>query len=293
MLRREPHKLKYGVVHNYSYKPRRWSMKSVKDDPFNYHLGVELETDSYFTNPNRYAPSTPWYDRQTTVNSDVSGEMAADMRRPKNLWTAKTDSSVTGPEFVSHPATLTYWQKHKPQLKEMFEMLLHAGYRSHDNDKCGMHINISRNAFDGAEHLYRFMTLLHYSPAWSMRMSQRTRESALHWAPLEGSMSRAKYRKDKCRQTFDAMRPWYRTTDKYSALNMPPAEEGRFEFRLPRGTLRVDRFLKNLEWTVAMIEYTRTSQVATSRPIPFMTYVMENKASTQTLRSSSWSVVLS
>jgi hypothetical protein len=40
---------------------------------------------------------------------------------------------------------------------------------------------------------------------------------------------------------------------------------GRVEFRAPRGTLRLDRFMAKLEWVAAMVEYTRD---ATRRPVP-------------------------
>jgi hypothetical protein len=45
--------------------------------------------------------------------------------------------------------------------------------------------------------------------------------------------------------------------DRYCVLNA--SNEGRIEFRLPRGTLRIDRFYAKLEWTAAMVEYTRDS----------------------------------
>lgn len=280
------HKLKNAVIHRWNFKPREWRKKSIENDPHNYFLGVELETDNF-----TMVPLTPdeqvqedsrwrysWEGRTTTKRkvSRVANRVAADMRRPKQLWVAKSDGSVTGPEFASHPATLAYWHSKERELRSMFEMLLHAGYRSHDNDKAGMHINISRNAFANSNHLYRFLTLLHYSPAWSLRMSQRTAASMRQWAPLHG-MESAGRRKKLCVKTFSPA-TWGAATEKYSALNMPPAIQGRFEFRLPRGTLRIDRFYKNLEWTVAMVEYTRTSKVSTSRPIPFMQYVAENKA---------------
>lgn len=245
-IRRDPTaKLKRGVVHNYSYAPRRWTRRSVENDPDNFAFGIELETDAH------------QQDRSGGMRySALDAQQAVDMRRPKRLWIAKTDSSVTGPEFVSHPATLAYWKAHAGELADMFKMLVHAGYRSHDNDNCGMHINISRNAFEDAGHLYKFLTLLHYSPAWSLRMSQRTASSASQWAPLT-SVATASARRRIAERAFNPMERYAAVTHKYSALNIPAASQGRVEFRLPRGTLRLDRFMKNLEWTHAMVQYTR------------------------------------
>ncbi len=285
MKRMEAHNIKRSPVHEYSHRPARgWQPKKVKNDVFGYYLGVELETDSYSSKPNpaynnRMSLSTPLWrrpDRNVNKFSDIDNEQAADLRRPKNLWTPKHDSSVSGPEFVSHPATLTYWHKQEKALKEMFQTLLHAGYRSHDNDRCGMHVNISRSAFINADHLYGFLTLLHYSPTWSLRMSQRTAESAGHWSPLGGGMAEASVRHAIANRAFSGTS--YAITDKYSALNIPHLAQGRVEFRLPRGTLRLDRFFKNLEWTTAMVEFTKTAKVVDLKPKPFMAYAYENRS---------------
>lgn len=266
LARFEGSAIRYAVVHNYSYRPRTWKMNKVANDPYDYFLGVELETDNYKLDENGLR-----------VRSRFTNEQAADMRRPKMAWMAKHDGSVSGPEFVSHPGTLAWWHSKRRELGDMFQMLVHAGFRSHDNDKAGMHINISKNAFADNKHLFRFLTLIHTSPVWSLKMSQRTETSARQWASLD-------YLADDTRrqQEVDRILPepgvtsWYSgSSQRYQALNCPSGEL-RFEFRLPRGTLRLDRFFKNLEWTVAMIEYTRTNRaVSNAKPVEFMRWVMK------------------
>lgn len=270
MARFEGHKLRDAVIHSYSYRPRPWRLRSVKDDPFSYYLGVELETDSF---KSTLGPDGSLLDYRY---SNVPEEVAADMRRPKQLWVPKHDSSVSGPEFASHPATLTYWRAHKRELAAMFRMLIHAGYRSHDNDRCGMHINVSRSAVESPDHLYRWLTLLNVSPRWSIRMAQRTVDSAERWAKL--NLQNVSDRQETVRHAYPILAPgvYGGTGDRYCAVNAPYGEP-RFEFRLPRGTLRIDRFFKNLEWTVAMLEFTRTAKVADCKPTKFMAWVMENR----------------
>jgi hypothetical protein len=298
--------LKRGRIHNYTYKPRPWKMKTVRDDPFDYFLGVELETDNYV------ARGMDRYGRfLDTTRSQISNHVAVDMRRPKNLWFAKSDASVSGPEFVSQPATYAFWEKNKAGIGEMFKMLLHAGFRSYDNDKAGMHINISNNAFDDDKHLYRFLTLVHFSPVWARRMAQRTQESMDHWAKVDLGDQFSDWsgnRKDVRRQLakwakmdwnepvwseprryvsahYDDAGVWHPSTwtggvlnpnyterpnvGRYTALNVM---KDRTEFRLPRGTLRLDRFFKNLQWTVSMIEFTRIAGVLDARPAAYMDY---------------------
>ncbi len=264
----EGSKLRSAVVQSYSYRPRGgWKDRSVKDDPFNYGIGIELETDNYFRTGGAYGGRT---------TSTVSNGMAVSMKRPAALWIAKHDGSISGPEFVSHPATLTYWRKHKAALAEMFKMLVHAGYRSHDNDSCGMHINIGKNAFATPAHLFRFLSLVHHTPAWSLKMSQRTASSASQWASLD-YLSDEVRREGEANNQFSTSYRGGQSSQKYQAVNCMRVQN-RFEFRLPRGTLRLDRFMKNLEWTVAMVEYTRTGLVANANPTEFMAWVKLNKA---------------
>jgi hypothetical protein len=263
LARFEDSKIRDAVVHAYSYRPRGgWRPKSVPNDPVGYHLGVELETDNY-SGGERYSRSNV---------SVVSNAQAVSMKRPASLWLAKHDGSITGPEFVSMPATLTYWRKHKKALAEMFTMLVHAGYRSHDNDNCGMHINISKTAFGDSRHLFRFLSLIHHTPAWSLKMSQRTASSAQQWASMN-VLANDSTRMAEAESQF-TMYP--RSSGKYQAVNCM-ARQGRFEFRLPRGTLRIDRFFKNLEWTQAMIEYSREASVSAMNPLAFMAWAVEHK----------------
>lgn len=255
-------KLKSAFIESYSYTPI-WKLFTAPNDPDNYFLGVELETDQYR--------------RDTSgreINSGVDVSVAADMALPKSLWFAKSDSSVSGPEFVSHPATFAYWNKNKKYVSQMLKMLVHAGYRSHDNNRCGMHINISRTAFESATHLFRFLTILHADPEWSLKMSQRTRSSAGQWAKLDSCIDSYDRKQISNKMMGTGYDEGY-TDDRYVALNAPMGEK-RFEFRLPRGTLRTDRFYKNLEWTVAMIEFAEETRVKECNPNTFMEFVSEN-----------------
>lgn len=293
-------KIKWAVIDNWDVR-QKLRFHAVEDDKFDYFLGIELETDN-----RRY---------------EVDANFAADMKRPyDDFWLAKSDSSVSGPEFASQPGTLAYWRSIKDELAEMFSLLLHAGYTSHNGAHCGMHVNISKNAFESPRHFYRFLTLLHISPRWSIKMSQRVLHQVTEYSHIGGGYRGTNFIGQASLKVTAA---GYKT-EKYVALNQPEGMEyyqsrldlttplrydeygypirrsrvdyqdaegrpaakrfnkreqkkrmqERLEFRLPRGTLRVDRFFKNLEWTVAMIEYARTHGVAECRPQPFMRWVV-------------------
>jgi hypothetical protein len=250
----EPSGIRYGRVEGYAFQPAGgWKLRKVKGEQTSLYMGVELET--------------------SRVGWDFSNEQAVSMRRPARFWVAKRDGSVSGPEFASHPASLSWWSSHQREMAEMFKMLVHAGFRSHDNGKAGMHVNISKSAFDGGGHLARFLTLVNYSKRWSLLMSQRTASQVNQWANfMEGYSSAEAQEEEILRVSEDAFGIWPSYWNKYTAVHVPARQE-RVEFRLPRGTLRPDRFFKNLEWTAAMIEATETESIT---PRVFMSWAEQD-----------------
>src|SRR3990167_650019 len=203
---------------------------------------------------------------------NIDNEAAAGLAAPQGFWVPKHDSSVSGPEFASLPATLKYWYAHKRHLEGMFEALRHAGYLSHEGGEAGMHVNISNNAFESAEHVTRFLLLLFEDKEWTQKMSQRTASQIAHWSHLGVDYDGADDRYSVERWAINAYRNGS-SYERYLALNRPGMD--RYEFRLPRGTLRLDRFMKNLEWTAAMIEFsTPDAQHGNMTARAFMEWVL-------------------
>jgi hypothetical protein len=211
----------------------------------------------------------------------LSAEEAVSMAAPRGLWHSKHDGSVSGPEFASQPATLAYWRSVQPHLIGMFKALLHGGIRSHDGDTCGMHVNIGTDAFGGievphmrgvfrsptrAEHIDRFATLIAANQRWTMRLSQRTHVSMMAWARFDELDSPVK----RTNWADSIARHGYAYGSHSVVLN--GGHTGRIEFRLPRGTLRFDRFMAKLEWTAAMVEFTRNPDNVV-QPSAFMRWV--------------------
>ena len=198
----------------------------------------------------------------------LSADEAVTCAAPRGLWHPKHDGSVTGPEFASQPGTLAYWRSIRPHLAEMTRTLLHGGIRSHDGDTCGLHVNIGSDAFADGAHLERFLALVALNPRWSNRMAQRTAESAGRWCNM-GDIGDASSRAMLASE-------WGRYgragTSHSSAVNL--SHSGRVEFRLPRGTLRLDRLYAKLEWTAAMVEYTRDAG-RPAQPSAFMHWAAE------------------
>ena len=202
-----------------------------------------------------------WNERHS-INGMLNSEEAVSLAAPRGFWHSKHDSSVSGPEFASQPASLAYWRSQRPAITGMMKALLHGGMRSHDGDTCGMHINIGTDTFGTANypqgneqmegHLFRFVKLMTMNQRWTVHMSQRTNSSMNDWARFGGLTT------DPERQRWaHAISVYGYCSDlpRYMVLNA--ANGGRIECRIPRGTLRVDRFYAKLEWLASMIEYTR------------------------------------
>lgn len=299
-----PSRVAPGTIHAYSSTPRSgWVARRVGDaDATAPTFGIELETDvpecTYRDLGGRPSlPHLPWgaddatraayaeaeralyaWDRRNREHHrrqrerwQAEGNMTADeavsVAEPRGFWHPKHDGSVTGPEFASQPATLAYWRAQRPHIVSMFRALLHGGMRSHDGDRCGMHVNIGSDAFADADHLGRFMALVAHNPRWSTRMAQRTNASMRSWARFDeiATPERRERLVNEWRRYGEA------STAHSSCVNL--SHRGRVEFRLPRGTLRLDRFYAKIEWVAAMIEYTRDATRATN-PAAFMAWAV-------------------
>lgn len=309
----QPHNVRPGIIHEYSSTPRSgWRCRRTADEQAAIDggarpaatFGVELETaapEFRITDlPERpYVPPRPytvdpseqaeWDDamrryreweqrnrrhqdrqrRRFAEQGNMTADEAVSVAQPVGLWHPKHDSSVSGPEFASQPCTLAYWRAHRPAVAAMFKALLHGGMRSHDGDTAGLHVNIGSDAFGDAAHLGRFMALVAANPRFTTRMSQRTNQSMRSWANFENI--------DTASKRAELVRSWsydgYAHTSHSSAVNL--SHRGRVEFRIPRGTLRVDRFYAKLEWTASMVEYTRDASVALN-PAAYVAWVRAN-----------------
>lgn len=194
--------------------------------------------------------------RRFAESGAISAQEAVSLAGPVGFWHAKQDGSVTGPEFASQPGTLAYWRAQRPRLAAMMQALLHGGLRSHDGDRCGLHVNIGVQSFADAAHLARFARLVRSNERWATRMAMRTNTSK-RWARFDESTAEGQV-DEWAEQVMRGRAPY---CDHAVVLNGSHA--GRVEFRLPRGTLRVDRFFAKLEWVASMVEYTRDSHNVT------------------------------
>lgn len=189
-----------------------------------FWLGLELETDT------------------DECSDDTADVVDAVLKRlGSDLFVAKRDGSVTGPEFVSAPAPLSVF-------RERFKnMNWPCGLRSWDGDNCGIHVHISLDYF-GEAHLSRFIGFINDEAHRSQIVKFAGRNSS--WAKFLGA--------DEIEAQSAPCKPLKALKDKagrYHAVNLP-SDKPTAEVRIFKGTLRVERILADLEFVAAVARFT-------------------------------------
>ena len=144
----------------------------------------------------------------------------------------KHDGSLThGFEIVTAPADFASQQKH---WEDFFTAKI-EGMKSFSTETCGMHVHVTRSVLPIKiqEYLSEFINKT-YNKKFIQFIAQRTEE---RWCKYYGNKKAA----------TSAMR--------YEALNFATRDNVTIEFRIFKGNLKQESFLKNMEFVVALISF--------------------------------------
>jgi hypothetical protein len=215
-----------GVYH-YGYKP-----SPVFHGEDRYYFGIELEMEA--PNDDR---GTPLADGVRTIHKYLGDRVYI-----------KEDSSIEyGFEMVSHPHSLSEFQTNFDW--KVLENLRSDGWRSWDTHTCGLHVHVSRTAFESSKnkvnrHMLKFIKFVYDN------------ERAVQ--ALAGRVSDYAKFNDKGRLT--AKLELGIGDGHFSAVNTDP--EDTLEIRVFKGSLKPERVLSAIEFVHAAIEHTRTMKVS-------------------------------
>jgi len=147
----------------------------------------------------------------------------------------KYDGSIgVGFEIVTHPHSFS---AQKELWKKFFSEKFHLkGMTSYKSKRCGMHIHMSKDAFT-QDHLARFVLFINNKENVAFITSIAQRKEG-QWAKLDPN------------KKADRLVP----ISKYEAVNLSPKKT--IEVRIFRGSVRKDRFFKNLEFVDSLYHYT-------------------------------------
>ena len=228
---------------DYSYKPQpRFSKMSFEKNPL--FMGIELEMEADEAKINQYD-----YDADEDEDGDEEREYynqryLADYAyniMKKYPCYIKYDGSLnnSGMEIVTHPQTVKF---HKCifDWETLFKKLQRDGFTSYSNNRCGLHIHLSKSWFKPEDYL-KFNIIFDKNFSILKRFSKRTKVNYCN--KINSRETRIIEREKKKTRLSD----WY---DHYKSIYF--GNYKTIELRIFRGTLDITRFNATLDMTEAL-----------------------------------------
>ena len=203
-------------VKNYYYKPAACFCPTYAEDQIFY--GFELEAEAHDND------SDEWADK---VNETLG------------YTYVKHDGSLhDGMEIVSHPATLEYHMGKKEAYNDLFAEMREAGWRSHDDGTCGLHVHVSLKPMEERNPSAVANLLILFDRFWNklVKFSRRKDEQLRRWAKRYGV---------EFDDYADIKKKAKGRDDRYMAINLE--NRHTVEVRMFRGTLNPDTFFATLQ----------------------------------------------
>lgn len=211
-------------VHSYHHGVN-WEIMEDEKDSIRSTFGFELETES----------------------EDYHVDELADfIKKQFDFIETERDGSLddNGIEFISHPFTKKWFNKNINTLISLLNTLSDCGRYSHENGNCGLHIHISRSAFDSNEAIDRFVYLVNKFPIELLKFSRRTASQLEHWAGFYNTSD----------LTLDYIKNVNKCdTRRYRAVNLQNRKT--IEVRIFRGTLNPKTFIATFELVFNLLAY--------------------------------------
>ncbi|ALG14554.1 hypothetical protein AOZ06_04865 [Kibdelosporangium phytohabitans] len=200
-------------MHSYSYKPKP---KFQGDGPL--FVGIELEVST---------PDGRVRDAAHTV-----------LKHLGTVGYLKEDSSIRGQgfEIVSHPMSYAWAMEQFPWT--FLDSLTWLGC---DADANGLHVHVSREAFDGPCHLYRWMKFFYRNQRQVVTLARRGSNPHADFGS-GGRRNIKHYAKGE-------------KSNRYQAINTQ--NDATLELRVFAGTLKRQQAQAAIGLAVASVEYTR------------------------------------
>lgn len=225
-----------GQIHSYSYRPlpvfykvgdgtdQRITTKGGQTRDLTPYMGFELEVSFAYSNAGREAAAG-------TV-TDIIG----------NLAYLKEDGSISdGFELVTHPMTLEYAIHRFPW--HVLGAMDSAGGEVHDG--LGLHIHVSKAAFESPSHEYRWLLFWHRNYRVMSRLARRDNDEWAAWTPDARQEAKRIAKKES-----DG-----RSLGRYQAINT--SNEHTHEIRIFQASLVPDEIIADLALVSGTVEYCR------------------------------------
>lgn len=216
-------------IHDYSYKP-----SPIFYGDGNRYFGVELEID--VGGKSRSSADKLLY----IANYNC-----------ENIYIKSDGSLNDGMEIVTHPMSLDYHRSEMPWIK-LCEKALDLDYKSHKTTTCGLHIHVNRTTFGETreiqdERISRVLYFVEHHWEELLRFSRRNEYTMNRWAARYGYKNTPKEILEHAKKGCNG---------RYSCINLQ--NWNTVEFRMFRGTLKVNTILATLELVDLICQYAMT-----------------------------------
>lgn len=210
------------ILPYHRYYPKIKFFGTVDEKNPQPYLGVELEVDEGGENNS---------EAKKIMNIISANEMFA--------YCSHDSSLECGFEIITQPATLVYHNSIKHVYKKIFDTLIKDEYVSHDSTTCGLHVHFNRNFYADDEELYITRLLYIIDKFWDdvVRISRRNQRRM------------ERYTRKIDMPADDYVRRTNKSGDHdyhYYAVNL--INQNTIEFRMFRGTLRIETFMATLQF---------------------------------------------
>lgn len=188
-------------------------------------------------------------------------------------WYIKEEASLdpSGIEVVSHPMSYEWFLSHRFEIMEMMIALKKEYARVHND--CGLHIHLSRWSFT-KKHLLKFQRFIYSNPTFIRKLANRPKYVLDKWAALDETEPEM-IRKAKLSVVYAD------DDNKNTAVNL--CHKNSVEIRIFKSSLDYHNVFRNIEFCLALWEYTRIKERPTL--YGFKNWVHKNRRDFQNLYS--------
>ena len=180
-----------------------------------------------------------------TEGSEDNKECVADFQ---DIWHLEHDRSLNdgGFEMISQPMSWEFIKSEYPRFKEMFASLIEAGQISHESDRCGLHVHVSKTAFNSESAIKRCLAIVHGMSDEMQRFGRRFHCSYARFSDIPSMPSESDLNRIEC-------------TGHGVAVNLDTSSfDGRsadtVEFRFPKGSLNILTVMATIEFIKNIVE---------------------------------------
>jgi hypothetical protein len=247
-------KYESNKINEYNYKPNPIFYGKKESD--NLFFGVELE----ITTPHKY-------------RDKLSEYISFNFNQEKPFLYLKFDRSIgnegtAGFEIVTHPFNYQ-WLNSKNGIEKIEQLfnIKSFGCESFYTNTCGMHVHLSKKAFTNI-HLYKFLKMIYEQKDFSIIISERDDmqkvDTYMNFEPIKPLKILAQERingKDN--------------NSRHKAVNL--SCENTVEVRIFKGTLEIEKFLKNIQYCKSLFHYTEEESFKNLNLDNYLKYIQNNK----------------